>query len=336
MELTRRELVAVMLAVGIGPFAVGAGTVAFAEAGPVAATQSVFPQRPITIVVGYPPGGGGDRLVRSLAKYLTKLFGQKVIIQHRPGAASNIAARAVARAEPDGYTLFLSGRPNALHRTLGSNVDYDFAKDLLPVGLLAVTPNLIVARADSPIKDIADLIRLARTHPGEVTCASSGVGSTGHLLCELFQREANVVMEHVPHTGSATALVEVIGGRVDVQFENLAATMVHLRAGTLRVIAVLSNRRLAIARDVATMEESGFPNFNVDTWGGIMVPAGTPPHVVAGLNKMLNSALMEPGLQEDFISMGYGIPIGPNSAAAFGDLLAQEIPRWGFLLDRLD
>ncbi|ANN80880.1 hypothetical protein BAU07_26530 (plasmid) [Bordetella flabilis] len=324
MQLTRRELAAVMLAAaGVAPFAAEAGS----------ATEPVFPQGPITIVIGYPPGGGGDRLVRTLGKHMTALFGHRMIIQYRPGAASNIAAKAVARAAPDGYTLFLSGRPNVLHKALGANADYDFSRDLLPVGLLAVTPNLIVTRADSPIKNISDLISLAKAHPGALTCASSGVGSTGHLLCELFQREANVVMEHVPHTGSAPALVEVIGGRVDVQFENLAATMAHIRAGTVRVVAVLSNRRIPIAKDIATVQELGYPNLNVDTWGGLMVPAGTPPQVVARLNRMLNTALMVPELQQDFIRMGYGIPIGPNSPVSFGDLLSKEIPRWLSLVD---
>jgi tripartite-type tricarboxylate transporter receptor subunit TctC len=175
---------------------------------------------------------------------------------------------------------------------------------------------------------------LAKAHPGALTCASSGFGSTGHLLCELFQQETQVDMEHIPYKGSAPALTDVIGGRVDVQFDSLPATIGQIRAGSIRIVSVLSRRRLPIARDVSTIEESGLSNLHVETWGGLMVPAGTPPHVVSRLNETLNSILMKPQLQTELIELGYAVPLGPNTPEAFGTLLARETEQWDTLLEQ--
>jgi tripartite-type tricarboxylate transporter receptor subunit TctC len=323
MDLGKRELAAAMLLGSAVPLAAAS-----------AGAEPTYPQRPITLVVGYPVGGATDTLARLLGQHMAEVFGQRVIIENRAGAASNIAAQSVARTPPDGYTLFLSSRPNTLHKTLYAGLDYDFAKDLAPVALVATMPTVIITGPDASISSVGDLIARAKNYPGTLTCASSGFGTTGHLLCELFQEETQVSLEHIPYKGSAPALNDPMAGRVDVQFDALPATIGQIRAGSVRLISAISRRRLAVAKDVPTARESGLATVDVEDWAGIMVPTGTPATVIARLNACLNAVLMRPELQSAFIDRGYVAPVAPNTPETFRTLIGQENARWAPLLQR--
>ena len=317
MRFCKRELAALSLIGGVLPMAVFASE-----------PEAVYPERPITLVVGFTPGGGSDGLARILAKHLGDELGQKVIIDNRPRAASNVAAEFVARAAPDGYTVYLSTRSNTIHKTMYEHLKFDMGKDLLPIGLLATVPNVIVTSARSPIEHVRDIVALADAYPGAVTCASSGVGSTGHLLCELFQRETKTSMLHVAYRGSAPGLVDLAGGRVDLLFSVLPAALPHIQAGTVRPIAVMSRQRASTIPQVPTVEETGILGLNLDTWFGLMAPAGTPPHVAQRLNDSINAVLLDPALQAAFMAQGYVAPLQPNTPDTFGRIVADEIERW--------
>ncbi|OZI61458.1 tripartite tricarboxylate transporter substrate binding protein [Bordetella genomosp. 11] len=317
MKFCKRELAAISLIGGLLPMAVFASE-----------PEAVYPQRPITLVVGFTPGGGSDGLARIVAKHLGDELGQRVIIDNRPGAASNVAAEFVARAVPDGYTVYLSTRSNTTHKTMYEHLRFDMSKDLVPIGLLATVPNVIVTSAQSSIGHVRDVVALSEAHPESLTCASSGVGSTGHLLCELFQRETKTSMLHIAYKGSAPGFVDLAGGRVDLLFSVLPAALAHIQAGTARPIAVMSRQRAATIPQVPTLDETGFPGLSVDTWFGLMAPAGTPQRVAQRLNESINAVLLNPALQAAFMAQGYVAPLQPNTAETFGQLIAEETERW--------
>jgi tripartite-type tricarboxylate transporter receptor subunit TctC len=317
MNLCRREL-AVLTLVGS---ALPIGSVA-------SAIDAAYPQRPITLVVGSTAGGGADGLARLLAKHMSDDLGQTVLVNNRPGAAGNVAAEYVARAAPDGYTLYIGIRPNTIHKVMYGHLKFDMSIDLAPVGLLATVPTVLVAGANGPMEDIKDVVGLAKAYPGAVSCASTGVGSTAHLMCELFQQETGTRMLHVAYRGSAPAFIDVIGGRVDFLIAALPSAMPHIRARTARPIAVLSPQRSAILPDVPTVEEMGLSGIDLDAWFGLMVPAGTPPGTIDRLNESINKVLLRREVQEAFTSEGYVAPLRPNTPETLGRLIAEETERW--------
>jgi tripartite-type tricarboxylate transporter receptor subunit TctC len=290
--------------------------------------KASYPERPITVVVGSTAGGGADGLARLLAKHMADELGQKVLVSNRPGAAGNVAAEFVARAAPDGYTLYVSIRPNTIHKIMYGHLKFDMSTDLVPVGLLATVPSVLVSAANAPMQDIQDVLGLAQAYPGAVTCASTGVGSTSHLLCEILQQETHTNILHVAYRGSAPAFTDVIGGRVDFLISALPAAISHIQAGTARPIAVMSPQRAAILPDVPTAEESGFSGISLDSWFGLMAPAGTPMSAIARLNDSINAILMNPEVQEAFTSQGYVAPLRPNTPETLGQLIAEETERW--------
>jgi tripartite-type tricarboxylate transporter receptor subunit TctC len=294
--------------------------------------EAVYPQRPITLVVGYPPGGSADALARLLARYMGEVLGQRMIIAHRPGATGNIGAESVARAAPDGYTLFLAERPNTIHKAIYGHTQYDFSRDLVPLALVATKPYVMVAGVHTPIATVQDLVGLARAYPGGLSCASSGVGSVPHLLCELLQQEVGIDMLHVPYQGGAPALRDVIGGRIDIQLATVAAARPHIQAGTLRPLAVMSSERIPALPDVPTIVESGVSSLALSGWSGLLAPTGTPTHVVAKLNQAINAVLMDPALHEAMALLAFAPPRQPNTAEAFRELIAQETKLWTAIL----
>jgi tripartite-type tricarboxylate transporter receptor subunit TctC len=323
MKLCKRELAALALASSVLPM----GAVA-------SDTAASYPQGPITLVIGYPPGGGTDALARLLAKYMEDELGQKMIVDYRPGAASNIGAQAVARAAPDGYTVYLGGRPNTIHRSMYGHIKYDFSRDLVPIGLVATMPYVIAVGKDAPIATVQDLIALAKAYPGALTCASPGTGTSDHLLCELLQQETGIDMVHVPYRGSAPALADVMAGRVDMQIASLPSAIPHIAGGNLRGIAVMSRTRVAAASDIPTIGESGLADLNMESWYGLVAPAGTPPQVVARLNRSINAVLTRQDLQEALTRLAYVTPQQPNTPKALEDLIAEETARWTAVLEQ--
>jgi tripartite-type tricarboxylate transporter receptor subunit TctC len=295
-------------------------------------TEMAYPQRPITLVIGFTPGGTTDSLARLLAKHMSDDLGYKVIVDNKPGAGSNIGAEAVARAAPDGYTLYFSSRPNTIHKTMYGNLKYDFARDLVPIGMVATVPAVIVAGKDAPVRTIPDVVALAKSYPGGMTCASPGVGSTSHLLCELFQQEAQIDMMHVPYRGDQPALADIMTGRVDVQFVTLPSALPHIKAGNLQGIAVMSRIRVPSIPQIPTIEEAGFPDLALDAWFGLMAPTGTPQHVIQRLNHSLNVALSDRDLQASMMQLSYTPPPQPNTSHAFKQLIRGETERWATVL----
>jgi tripartite-type tricarboxylate transporter receptor subunit TctC len=294
--------------------------------------EAVYPQRPVTLVIGYPPGGGTDALARLLARYVGETLGQKMIVQYKPGAGGNIGAQYVARAAPDGYTIFLGGRPNTIHKTMYGHVNYDFARDLVPVGLVATMPFVMVAGTHAPLATVQDLVKMARTYPGALSCASDGVGTTSHLLCELLQQDVDIDLQHVPYHGAAQALTDVMGGRIDIQIMDVGSAAPQIQAGKLKPLAVMSSLRVPAISHVPTMEESGVSGFDLGAWCGLVVPAGTPPHVITKLNRSINAALMDPALHDAMAQLAFATPLQPNTPAAFKKLIAEETDRWNGIL----
>jgi tripartite-type tricarboxylate transporter receptor subunit TctC len=297
--------------------------------------EEVYPERPVTLVIGYPAGGSADALARLLARSMEEVLGQKMIVQYKPGAGGNIGAEYVARAMPDGYTIFLGGRPNTVHKTMYGHIKYDFAEDLVPVGLVATIPFVMVTSTHAPIATVQDVVRLARTYPGTLSCGSSGVGTTSHLLCELLQQEVDIDMQHVPYSGAAQALMDVMGGRIDLYIATVAEALPHIQAGKLRPVVAMSALPIPTMRHVPTLDEagvSGLSGLELGAWSGLVAPAGTPPHVVAKLNRSINVALMDPTLHEAMARQAFATPLQPNTPTAFKELIAAETDRWNGVL----
>ncbi|AOB33366.1 hypothetical protein AKI39_03305 [Bordetella sp. H567] len=304
--------------------------------GAMAADQeAVYPQRPVALVIGFPPGGSADALARLLAHSMGEALGKKVIVQYKPGAGGNIGAEYVARATPDGYTVFLGGRPNTIHKSMYGTMKYDFARDLVPVGLVARLPFVMVSATHSPIATVQDVVRIARTYPGALSCASPGTGTTAHLLCELLQQEMDLDIRHVPYSGGAQALTDVMGGRIDIYIAPVAGTLPHIRAGKLRPIVAMSPRRIPAMAHVPTLDEAGVSELSgleLGDWSGLVAPAGTPPHVIAKLNRSINAALMDPALHDAMAQQAFATPLQPNTPAAFKELIVEETDRWNGIL----
>ncbi|CAM3735064.1 MFS transporter [Bordetella sputigena] len=289
-------------------------------------------QGPITLVVGYPPGGATDTLARLLATHFARQLGQNVVVENRPGAASNIAADAVSRAAPDGRTLYIGTRSNTIHKAMYSHFDFDMSSDFAAIALLARMPNVMVTSAQGPIASIGDVIALAKAHPGILTYASTGVASDTHLLGELFQRESRTKLLHVPYRGGAAAMVDVVGGRIDLLIFSLAGALPYLKKGSVRAIAVMAQQRVPLLPDVPTMEESGILGVDLETWFGLLAPSGTSPARISELNEHANHVLLHRRFQSAFMTQGYVAPLTPNTPGTFANLIAEEAERWTSLI----
>ena len=330
MQVCKKEIAALALIAATLP----CSTFAFddREANAESAPETLYPSRPITLVIGFPAGADSDSLARLLAKHMAAPLGQKVIVEYKAGASGNIGAQTVARAKPDGYTLYVGTRPNTIHKTMYAHMEYDFSRDLVPVGLIATMPYVMVAGSRAPLASMGDVLRLAKTYPGGVSCASDGMGSTSHLLCELLQQDTGIDLQHIPYRGSAPSLTDVIGGRIDLQIAPVAAALPHIHAGKLRPIAVMSRRRLPALSTVPTLEEAGVPGLDLGAWHGLVVPAGTPADVIAKLNKSMNIALQDPELREAMERIAFVPPQAPNTPEGFKAFIAEETERWTAIL----
>ena len=295
-----------------------------------------YPERPVTLVVGYAAGGATDIVARLVAKALTDQLGQTIVVENKTGANSNIGAEIVSRAAPDGYTLYVGSIANTINRTLYSKLNYDFIKDFKPIGLLATIPNILVVNPKLPVKTVPEYLAYAKANPGKLTCASSGSGSSIHLSCELFKMQTGTDILHVPYRGSGPAVADLLGGQVDSMFDNLPSSLPHVQAGKLRAIGVTSPRRLPAVPEVPTLAESGLPGFDVESWFGLMAPAGTPQPVIERLNQALNKALADPALVASYKQSGFYAPQPPNTPDTFARKIASEIDKWGAVVKRAD
>ncbi|HLX82010.1 MAG TPA: tripartite tricarboxylate transporter substrate binding protein [Burkholderiales bacterium] len=262
---------------------------ALATACPIAAQPN--PSQPIRLIAPFPPGGSVDITARLIAEPLASQLGTRIVIDNRSGASGNIGMEAAARAKPDGYTLVLNTIPLVTNQSLFDKLTWDPIRDFTPIGMVATSPHVLVVPDKMPARSVADLLRLARASPGKLTYASAGVGTTFHLCGEMFKDSTNTFILHVPYRGGGPALLDTLAGQVDMSFPTLAAALPHVRAGTLRALAVTDATRSALLPDVPTMQEAGVKDFQFSQWLALLAPAGTPPAAVARLNAALNNVL---------------------------------------------
>jgi len=291
------------------------------------AWAQAYPTKPIRLVVPFPAGGTTDILAREVGQRLSMTLGQPVVIDNRPGAAGNIGADLVAKSAPDGYTLLMGTvGTHAINASLYAKMPYDHVKDFAPVILVAGVPNVLEVNPALPVNSVADLIKLAKAKPGQINFASSGSGTSIHLSGELFKTMAGVDMTHIPYKGSAPAITDLIGGQVQVMFDNLPSSLQFIKAGKLRAIAVTSAKRAPALPDVPTIAESGLPGFEASSWFGIVAPAGTPPAIIARINNDVDQWLQSSEAKEKLLAQG-AIPAG-GTPEQFAAHIRAETEKW--------
>ncbi|ANN78034.1 tripartite tricarboxylate transporter substrate binding protein [Bordetella flabilis] len=285
-----------------------------------------YPDHPIKLVVGYAPGGGNDIAARLIAKELTEILGQSIVVENRPGAGTNIGASYVARSAPDGYTLSLSSTALAVNVSLYPKLDYDPVKDFAPVAIFAKAPNLLIVSNKLPVSSVKELVAYAKKNPGKLNFSSAGSGSTQQLAAELFKTKAGITAMHVPYKGSAPSLNAVIGGEADFTFVNIPSSKQLVDSGQVKALAITADKRFPAVPNVPTMEEAGIPGMDVATWYSILAPAGTPPAIINKLNAAVNQAVERPAFRKVLEDMG----TAPMTATPeyFQKFLAEEIVRW--------
>jgi len=293
---------------------------------PLALAQA-YPARPIHFIVPYPAGGPLDTVARLLGQKVSESVHQPVVVENRPGAGGNIGAEAVARSAPDGYTILMGAvATHAINPTLYSSIPYDPVKDFAPVTEVAWTPNVLVVNPKLPVHDVKEFIAYAKAHPGELNFGSGSTGSAGHLAGELFKTMAGVQMVHVPYKGAGPAMQDLIGGQIQLMFDNLASSLGQIRAGKVRALAVTTAKRSSLAPELPTIAESGLPGFDISTWFGIFAPGGTPQPVVLRLHDEFVKALEAPEVRSTMEKMG-AEPVG-NTPEQFAAYIQSEAKKY--------
>jgi tripartite-type tricarboxylate transporter receptor subunit TctC len=291
------------------------------------ASAQAYPSRTVKIVVPATPGGAIDLIARTLAEKLTPALGQPVVVENKPGAANNLGTDFVAKSPPDGYTLVIVASSHATNKHLYKSLPYDPVKDFEPVVYTHVVPLLLAIHPSIPAKNVSELTAWIKANPDKAIYASSGAGSSLHMAAELFMSMTGTKMQHVPYKGSSAAHPDLLSGRTAMIFDTITAVRGHVKAGTLRGIAVTTLQRSSAMPELPTIAESGLPGYDAATWGGILAPAGTPREVVARLNGAMNAALK----QEDVRSRlgGAGVEIQGGTPEHFGDVIKAEVEKWG-------
>ena len=292
----------------------------------LAATAQPYPNKPIKILIGFPPGSGGETQVRLVGQKLTEAWGQPIIVDARPGASGNIAAEMLVKSPADGYTLLYFPAALAINPSLFPKVPYDLAKDFTPVALLGLFPLVLVENPGVPAKTVAELVALAKSKPGAINYASIGNASPPHLAGELFNQIAGVTMVHVPYKGSAPAQTDLIGGQVQVMFDTAVSAIPHVKAGRTRALAVTTKNRSRLLPDLPSLDEAGLKGYDLYGWGGIVGPAGMPAEVTAKLNAEIVKALRQPDVAEKLMTLGS--EPGGMTAAEFGRFIQDEAAKW--------
>ncbi len=286
-----------------------------------------YPARPIRLVVPYAPGGGADSVARIVARKVSESIGQPIVIDNKGGAGSILGTEVVAKAEPDGYTLLLGqSGPISINPAVYKSLPYDPVKDFAPVAMTTAYPYILVVNADLPVKSLQELVALARSKPGTMNFGSTGVGAANHLVAELLNAKAGLKMTHVPYRGTALAVGDLLGGQLTMVFGDPISVLSQIKAGKLRALAVTSLERSAVAPDVPTVAESGYPGFEALAWHGILAPARTPPAIVQRLNEEIVKALADPAtkkLLEDQAMQTVG-----NTPEAFAAFIQKDIVLW--------
>ena len=286
---------------------------------PALCTGEAYPSKPIRFVVPYPAGGPLDTVARLIGQRLTESTKQPVIVDNKPGAGGNIGADAVAKAPADGYTILMGAvATHAINPTLYASIPYDPIRDFAPVTQVASTPNVLVVHPSIPASSVKEFIAYAKANPGKLNFGSGSTGSAGHLAGELFKTMAGIDMTHVPYKGAAPAMQDLIGGQIQLMFDNLASSLAQVRAGKVKALAVTTAKRSALAPELPTIAESGLPGFDINTWFGIFVPAATPRETVERLHAEFTRALAAADVRERMLNLG-AEPVGstPGEFAAY-------------------
>jgi tripartite-type tricarboxylate transporter receptor subunit TctC len=294
---------------------------------PAAAADGIYPTRPVRFVVGPGPGSGTDVMARAMALRLTERLGQSVIVDNRTGAGGTIAVAIVAKALPDGYTILFVSGSLVIHPFIYPRLPYDAVRDLAPVTLVGVVPQVLVVNPSVPAQSMREFIALAKEKPGSIAYGSGGVGSTGHLAGELLQSSAGIRLVHVPYKGAGPAAVDVIAGQIQALFTSAVNALQHARTGKVRMVGVTTLKRAAALPDVPTFAESGVPGYELMTWYGVLVPAGTPHLVVSRLNREIRAVVQLPDVQERLAADG--VESSAGSPEEFAALIKRELTRIG-------
>jgi tripartite-type tricarboxylate transporter receptor subunit TctC len=303
-----------------------AGAAVAAPALSLVARAQTYPAKPVRFIHGYVAGGSAEITARLIGQWLSERLGQQFVIESRPGAGSNIGTDAVVRAPPDGYTILLVAPANAINATLYEKLPYNFIRDIAPVAGLIRFPNVMEVNPSLPVKTVPEFIAYAKANPGRINMASSGNGSTIHMSGELFKMMTGITMVHVPYRGAAPALTDMIGGQVEVMFDNLPSSIEYVRTGRLRALAVTTARRSEVLPDIPTVGDF-VPGYESSAWYGVGVPRNTAPAIIELLNREINAGLADPKLKARFADLSAAVM--PGSPEDFGRLIAEETEKWG-------
>ena len=287
---------------------------------------TAWPERVVKVVVPYGAGGGVDLFTRPIVNKLSEQTGAQLIVDNRPGAGGTIGVKMVARSQPDGYTLLGGGVHQPMAEHLYPKRDYDFGKDFVPIAVTAVVPNVLVVYPKIPFRQVKDLIAYAKANPGKLTYCSAGTGTAPHVIAELFKMEAGVGILHVPHSGTAASYVTLLGGNCDMTFDGLGTASAHIKSGRVIPLALTSAKRSVYFPEIPTMAEAGGPAMDAGTWYGLWAPAGTPPQIVAFLNREVAKALSSPDIKAIWATQGAEIP--PFELDQLRPFVLSEIARW--------
>jgi tripartite-type tricarboxylate transporter receptor subunit TctC len=280
----------------------------------------------IRVIVPFPAGGPTDAIARAIGQKLSETWGQPVIVDNRPGAGGNIGTELAAKSPADGYTLFIGTVANAINQSLFAKLPFDFVRDFAPVTQNYVTGLILAVHPSLPAHSVKELIALAKAHPGQLSYSSSGVGGTPHLAGELFNSMAGVTMVHVPYKGSAPAMADLLGGHIQLTFDNMLTVLPQVKAGKLRGLAVTMTTRSPLTPELPTVAEAGLKGFEVKSWNGVVVPTGTPKEIIARLNGEIVRILRQPDLREKFLVQG--VELVPTTPEEFGAFIKQDIAKW--------
>jgi tripartite-type tricarboxylate transporter receptor subunit TctC len=308
-----------------GLVAFGLVTALALGSGSAARAEDDYPNHPVRWLVGYPPGGSTDICARLIGQYLSEHLHQQFAIDNRPGAGNNLATEMAAHSPPDGYTVFLVNPANAINATLYKDLSFNFINDMAPVAGFIRVPNIMEVNPNVPAKTVQEFIDYTKANPGKVNMASSGIGTSVHLSGALFMMMTGVNMVHVPYRGAGPALTDMLADQVQVMFDNMPSSIGHIRAGRLRALAVTTAVREKSLPDVPTVAET-VPGYEASAWFGMAVPKGTPQPIIDKLNRTVNEALADPGVQSKLAELG-GTLI-PGTPEDFGKLIAEETDKW--------